>query len=67
MGNNPGLVTQLTTGIATKGLLLHHSRSDETKADEYGARYAAAAGYDPHALMTLFASLKRSEEPARLP
>jgi predicted Zn-dependent protease len=61
VGNNPGLVTQLTTGIATKGLLLHHSRSDETEADEYGARYAAAAGYDPHALITLFASLKRSE------
>ncbi len=61
VGGNPGLVTQLTTGIATKGVLLHHTRADETEADEYGARYASAAGYDPHALMTLFESLKRTE------
>jgi predicted Zn-dependent protease len=61
VGSNPGLVTQLSTGIATKGLLLHHTRADETEADEYGARYASAAGYDPHALMTLFESLKRTE------
>jgi predicted Zn-dependent protease len=60
-GQNPGLLTQLSTGIATKGLLLHHSRSDETEADEYGARYASEAGYDPHALMTMFEHLKKEE------
>jgi beta-barrel assembly-enhancing protease len=60
-GQNPGLLTQLSTGIATKGLLLHHSRSDETEADEYGARYASEAGYDPHALTTMFEHLKKLE------
>jgi len=56
-GDNPGLVTQLAAGIATKGLLLAHSREDETEADEYGARYAGGAGYDPHGLVTFFQRL----------
>ncbi len=60
-GNNPGLLTQLTTGIAGKGALLAHSRADETEADEYGARYASAAGYDPHAFPTFFQRLQASE------
>ena len=56
-GNNPGLVAQLAGSIASKGLLLAHSRQDETEADEYGARYAAGAGYDPHGLVTFFQRL----------
>lgn len=60
-GNNPGLLTQLTTTIAGQGLLLSHSRADETEADEYGARYASAAGYDPHAFSGFFTRLQQSE------
>lgn len=60
-GNNPGLLAQLTTGIATQGLLLKHSRADETEADEYGARYAAAAGYAPQAFVTFFGRLQQKE------
>jgi len=60
-GNNPGLLAQLTTSIAGKGLLLSHSRADETEADEYGARYASAAGYDPRAFATFFERLQKSE------
>ena len=60
-GNNPGLLAQLTTGIAGKGALLAHSRADETEADEYGARYASAAGYDPHGFPTFFQRLQASE------
>jgi len=56
-GDNPGLISQLASGIAAKGLLLAHSRQDETEADEYGARYAAGAGYDPHGLVTFFQRL----------
>jgi predicted Zn-dependent protease len=56
-GQNPGLIAQLASGIATKGLLLAHSREDETEADEYGARYASGAGYDPHGLVTFFQRL----------
>jgi predicted Zn-dependent protease len=60
-GANPGLLTQLTSTIGSKGLLLIHSRADETEADEYGARYASQAGYDPHALITFFQRLEQSE------
>jgi predicted Zn-dependent protease len=60
-GSNPGLVAQLGSTIAGKGLMLAHSRADETEADEYGARYASGAGYDPHALITFFQRLQQSE------
>jgi predicted Zn-dependent protease len=60
-GKNPGLVAQLTSSIATKGVMLHHSREEETEADEYGARYAAAAGYDPHGLISFFQRLEKKE------
>jgi predicted Zn-dependent protease len=60
-GNNPGLLTKLTTTIAGQGLLLSHSRADETEADEYGARYASAAGYDPRAFSAFFTRLQQSE------
>jgi predicted Zn-dependent protease len=60
-GNNPGLLTQLTTTIAGQGLLLSHSRADETEADEYGARYASMAGYDPRAFAAFFTRLQQSE------
>jgi len=56
-GNNPGLAAQLATTIAAKGLMLAHSREDETEADEFGARYTSAAGYDPHGLVTFFGRL----------
>src|SRR4051812_41816014 len=65
VGNNPGLVAQLGTGIATKGLMLAHSREDETEADEYGARYAGAAGYDPHGLVTFFQRLMQQSGDAK--
>jgi predicted Zn-dependent protease len=60
-GNNPGLLVQLTSSIAGKGVMLSHSRADETEADEYGARYASGAGYDPHAFATFFQRLQQSE------
>jgi predicted Zn-dependent protease len=61
VGQNPSLLENIASGIATKGLLLKHSRSDETEADEYGARYASAAGYDPHGLVTFFQRLQAKE------
>jgi len=60
-GNNPGLLAKITTGVAGKGVMLAHSRADETEADELGARYTAAAGYDPHAFITFFQRLQKSE------
>ena len=60
-GDNPGLISQLASGIAAKGLLLAHSRQDETEADEYGARYSSQAGYDPHGITAFFEKLKAKE------
>jgi beta-barrel assembly-enhancing protease len=60
-GNNPGLLTKITTNIAGQGVMLSHSRADETEADEYGARYASLAGYDPHAFSAFFTRLQQSE------
>jgi predicted Zn-dependent protease len=61
LGKNPGLLSSLVAGVGQKGLMLANSRSDETEADEYGARYAAAAGYDPHGLVTFFDKLRKQE------
>lgn len=61
LGKNPGLVGSLVGAVGAKGLMLANSRSDETEADEYGARYSAAAGYDPHGLVTFFDKLRKQE------
>lgn len=61
LGKNPGLLGSLVGGVGAKGFMLANSRSDETEADEYGARYAAAAGYDPHGLVTFFEKLRKQE------
>jgi len=61
LGKNPGLLAQLASTVGEKGFMLANSRSDETEADEYGARYAAAAGYDPHGLVTFFDKLRAQE------
>jgi predicted Zn-dependent protease len=65
LGKNPSLLQQLAGGIAAKGTMLANSRSDETEADEYGARYASRAGYDPRGLVTFFEKLlqKQGSEP----
>jgi len=61
LGKNPGLLGSLVAAVGGKGFMLANSRSDETEADEYGARYAAAAGYDPHGLVGFFAKLRQQE------
>jgi predicted Zn-dependent protease len=48
-------------GLVGLGLLLKHSRGDETEADEYGARYASGVGYDPRGLVTFFQRLQATE------
>lgn len=61
LGKNPNLLAALGANVAAKGFMLANSRSDETEADEYGARFAAAAGYDPNALITFFQKLLQQE------
>ncbi|HZX40257.1 MAG TPA: M48 family metallopeptidase [Myxococcaceae bacterium] len=61
LGENPNQLAELAATLATKGALLSYSRQDETEADEYGARYSAAAGYDPHGIIQFFEKLKAME------
>ncbi len=61
LGKNPGLASQLAAGVTGKGLMLANSREDETEADEYGARYASTAGYDPRGLITFFQKLESEQ------
>jgi Zn-dependent protease with chaperone function len=61
LGQNPSLAAQVAASLASKGALLAHSRGEEQEADEYGARYASAAGYDPHGLVDFFRKLQAQE------
>src|SRR6185369_4701480 len=60
-GQNPNLLSQIASGIAANGLMLAHSRADETEADELGVKYMSAAGYDPHALAAFFHTLQAKQ------
>ena len=60
LGNNPSGAAQLAAGLAGKSALLAYGRSDELEADQYGARYSAAAGYDPHGIATFFQKLEKA-------
>lgn len=61
LGKNPGAVSQVAASLVGQGTLLANSRADETEADEYGARYAAAAGYDPRGISSFFEKLLQGE------
>jgi beta-barrel assembly-enhancing protease len=59
LGQNPSAAAQIAASLAGTGALLAYSRSDEIEADEHGARYASAAGYDPHGIATFFEKLQK--------
>ncbi len=61
LGKNPGTAAQVAAQLAGGGLQLAHGRSEEIEADEYGARYSAAAGYDPRGLITFFEKLQKQQ------
>jgi len=61
LGDDPGTLSQIAASLAGQGALLAHSRSDEIEADELGARYSAAAGYDPHGIASFFEKLMKGE------
>ncbi|MCC6332937.1 MAG: M48 family metalloprotease [Myxococcales bacterium] len=58
LGKDAGEVSKLVAGLAGKGAMLAYGRDMELEADQYGARYAAGAGYDPRGLATFFEKLK---------
>ncbi len=61
LGKNPGTAGQIAAQLVGGGAMLAHGRSEETEADEYGARYASAARYSPKGLVTFFEKLKAKE------
>ncbi|MFO0599248.1 MAG: M48 family metallopeptidase [Myxococcaceae bacterium] len=58
LGKNAGDVAKLASGLAGKTAQLAYGRDMELEADQYGARYASGAGYDPRGLATFFEKLK---------
>jgi predicted Zn-dependent protease len=49
---------------ATVGVVLPHSRANETEADRMGIVYAARAGYDPRAAVSFWQKMTRQKEAA---
>jgi predicted Zn-dependent protease len=58
LGKDAADVAKLAAGLAGKGAMLAYGRDMELEADQYGARYAAGAGYDPRGLATFFDKLR---------
>ncbi len=61
LGEDPNTLAQLAAALAGQGTLLAHSRADEIEADELGAKYSAAAGYDPRGIASFFEKLMKGE------
>ncbi|MCE9673354.1 M48 family metallopeptidase [Myxococcus stipitatus] len=61
LGQNPGAAAQIAAQLVGGGAMLAHSRSEESEADQYGARYANGAGYDPRGLITFFEKLQKEQ------
>jgi predicted Zn-dependent protease len=64
LGQNPSMAKELAATVLGTGLLRAHSRSEETEADEYGARYISRLSYDPQAMITFFQKLQAKESGA---
>jgi predicted Zn-dependent protease len=67
LGENPNAVAKLVSDMAATGGFLKYSRTDEFEADELGAKYLHAAGYDPKGMVDLLTKLKglESGEPSK--
>jgi predicted Zn-dependent protease len=59
LGQKPNQIAEIASALAAKGGLLAYGRSMENEADEYGARYATATNYDPHAIGAFFELLQQ--------
>lgn len=54
-------------GVGAGGTMLKFSRDNESEADYIGIRYAAKAGYDPHAALVFWRKMAKEEKGAHLP
>jgi predicted Zn-dependent protease len=58
LGNDAADAAKIAAMLAGKGAQLAYGRDMELESDQYGARYASRAGYDPRGLATFFEKLK---------
>lgn len=65
LGENPNQIAEIAAALAGGGALLAYGREMENEADEFGARYAHYADYDPNQLAEFFRML--SEKSGDLP
>lgn len=59
LGENPSDLSKVVAGLAGQGGMLAYGRDMELEADQYGARYASGAGYDPRGLVSFFEKLRQ--------
>ena len=57
LGQNPGVLSQITAQIVAGGALARFSREAEREADELGIRAMYEAGYDPRGMASMFRQL----------
>ncbi|GJM45181.1 MAG: peptidase M48 [Gemmatimonadota bacterium] len=58
LGQDPGMLAQLTTQIVATGAITSYSRDMESEADTYGVQELYDAGIDPNGLATFFRKLE---------
>ncbi len=61
LGENPGVLGQIVSGIAIQGTLLKNSREAERESDIDGVAALARAGYQPQAMVSFFQTLMAQE------
>jgi predicted Zn-dependent protease len=66
LGRNASDLTRMAASAASQGYLLANSRSDETEADEFGARFSSRASFDPNALGQFLQRISKGEPPGVL-
>lgn len=54
-------------GVSTLGMVLPHSRGDESEADIMGLQYAAQAGYNPNASVTFWQRMAAANGGPQIP
>jgi predicted Zn-dependent protease len=67
LGNDPNSAAKIIADMAATGGFLKYSRDDEFEADQLGAKYLDAGGYDPKGMVDLLEKLKslESSEPSK--
>ncbi len=58
LGQNPGMLAQITAGLLANGAMMRYSRDMESEADALGVRELYDTGIDPNGISTFFDKLE---------